>query len=307
MTFQLSEKESLRLQSVQRILWIVLGLNWAVAGAKLLVGSAIGSASMVADGYHSFADGASNIIGLVGVTLAARPSDREHPYGHKKFETLAALGIAILLLLVLAEIVSKAVGRLLHPAPPEVTPASFAVMLVTMAINYGVSRYERSAGRRLSSDVLVSDSAHTLSDLFVSTSVLITLAASRLGLLWVDAVGSLVIAGFIGKAAWEILAHVLQVLGDAAVLHREELERTMLSVPGVRGCRDVRSRGRADDIKVDAVIYLEPALPLEAAHELADRVERAVRDRFPGVTEVLLHVEPAAREPGPAVGQTQRR
>ncbi|MDI3298652.1 MAG: cation diffusion facilitator family transporter [Bacillota bacterium] len=306
MIVQPAANEARRTRSVQKTLLVILVLNWAVAGAKLWVGSRTGSASMVADGYHSFSDGASNIIGLVGVTLAAQPRDREHPYGHKKFETLAALGIAVLLLAVLVEIVGNAAGRFLRPVTPEVTVASFAVMLATMAINFAVSRYELRAGRRLASDVLVSDSAHTLSDLFVSTSVLVTLGAARLGLPWVDAAGSLVIAGFIGKAAWDILAHVLRVLGDAAVLRQEELERVILSVEGVHGCREVRSRGRPDDIKVDAVIFLERSLPVEAAHDVAERVEGAIRERFPGVTEVLVHMEPAQRDPDPVVGHLGR-
>ncbi|BAS27821.1 cation diffusion facilitator family transporter [Limnochorda pilosa] len=283
-----------QMRAIRRVLWVVLLLNWAVASAKLLVGSWIRSASMVADGFHSFSDGASNVVGLVGVSMAAQPSDPEHPYGHKKFETFASLVIGFMLVFVLIEIVRSAAVRVLHPLHPEVSVASLVVMAVTMVVNAGVSTYERRAGRRLGSDVLISDSAHTASDVLVSVSVLGTLVAARLGYPRLDTFMTFVVAGFIGRAAWQILRHAFAVLGDTVALPEASLRQVVLEVEGVLACDQIRSRGRPDDIKVDAVIRVDPALDVDRAHAIADAVEARVRASFPGVTDVVVHVEPAS-------------
>src|SRR3989339_1560974 len=134
------------------ILWVILGFNWLVAIAKIIVGLVFNVMSMVADGFHSFSDGSSNIIGLVGLTAAARPIDEDHPYGHKKIETFTALGIIMLLLLVCYEIIEAAFGRIANPQVPEANWLTFVVMFVTVLINIGVTVYEYRKGRELKSD-----------------------------------------------------------------------------------------------------------------------------------------------------------
>ena len=101
-----------RMRSIQRVLWIILALNLAVAAAKYVWGAVSGSESMQADGIHSVFDSAGNVVGLVGIAIAARPADEGHPYGHAKFETYASLAIGALLLLAAFEVGSSAVGKL---------------------------------------------------------------------------------------------------------------------------------------------------------------------------------------------------
>lgn len=125
--------------TVKRILIIILVLNIAVAVAKGVYGWHINSLSMITDGFHSLFDSASNIIGIIGITLAARPPDSKHPYGHAKIETFASIGIAILLFLTSAEILRAAIDRFLHPATPEISILGFAIMGITISINIGVS------------------------------------------------------------------------------------------------------------------------------------------------------------------------
>ena len=136
--------------AVSRVLFRVLLLNLAVAGAKLAFGYATGAVSIISDGFHSLTDSASNVIGLVGLRASLKPPDDDHPYGHRKYETLAAAGIFVFLLLVVVEVSRAALNRLAGGAAPHISIASFAVMLITLGINLLVVRYEGREGRRLS-------------------------------------------------------------------------------------------------------------------------------------------------------------
>ena len=120
----------------------MLFLNLAVAFAKIIYGNLTSTLSMIADGYHSLFDGVSNIIGLAGSFIASRPPDSDHPYGHQKYETVASIFIALLLIFVGVEIFRDALNRFLVQSTPKVTDVSYLVMLGTMCINYLVTRYE---------------------------------------------------------------------------------------------------------------------------------------------------------------------
>jgi len=123
-----------RLQEVRFILWSVLFLNFFVALMKLGYGLWTHSLGMQADGFHSLFDGVSNIIGLIGISLAAQPPDRLHPYGHKKFETLASAGIAVMLIGTCTYVGWRGIQALTNSTLPQVTGVSYEVMIVTMAI-----------------------------------------------------------------------------------------------------------------------------------------------------------------------------
>jgi cation diffusion facilitator family transporter len=277
---------------VKGVLWAVLALNLAVAVAKLAVGWLTGSVSISADGYHSVSDGASNVVGLIGVAWASRPTDPGHPYGHRKYETLAAVGIAALLFLVAFNVGREAVERLLHPAVPQVTALSFAVMLATMAVNIAVMRYERGEGRRLGSEILLADARHTRSDIVVSSSVLATLVAIRLGAPVLDVITAFMVAGFIAWAGLNVLRENMEVLADRAPVSEHDIQTICRQVSGVRECHRIRSRGRPDDIYIDLHVLLERQLSLEQAHDIASRIEHGLKQHIHGVRDVTVHIEP---------------
>lgn len=279
-------------REIRRVLLVTLVANVAVALLKVFMGKATGSVSMTADGFHSLADGTSNVVGLIGITLAARPADADHPYGHRKYETLAAAGIAGLLFFACQHVIVEAISRLSQFHLVEVGWASFAVMGTTVLANLAVNHYERRAGERLGSDLLVADASHTLSDVYVSLSVLGTLVAVRLGYPILDLIASLFIAALIARAGYLILREVSTVLCDRAVIEPVEVEQAVLAMEGVRSCHAVRSRGRQDDVSLDLHIEVEPTLTLEQAHQLSHAVAAHLKKRFPGVSDVLVHVEP---------------
>ena len=284
---------STRMRSIRRVLWIVLVLNLAVAAAKYVYGTVTGSASMQADGIHSVFDSAGNVVGLVGIALASRPADEGHPYGHAKVETYASLVIGVLLLLAAFEVWSSAVAKLASGSyTAEVTPLSFAVMAGTLAVNLGVTTYERRCAKRLKSEVLAADANHTLSDALVSVGVIVGLAAVALGFPMADPVMALVVTLAILATAWDVFKHALATLSDRARIPEEDVRAAALAVPGVRDAHRIRTRGTEGEVYADLHVLVAPEMTVKDAHDLSERVERAVEERFPNVAEALVHIEP---------------
>lgn len=282
-----------RQREVRKILLLVLVLNVAVAGAKITLGLSIGSLAMSADGFHSLLDGLSNVVALIGLAFASRPPDSDHPYGHHRFETLTSLAIASFMLLALFGILQGAWTRLQTGGTPEITGLAFAVMGITIGINLFVTTWERRAGKRLNSTLLIADSRHTLTDVFVSFSVIGSLVAVWLGLVWADLVVSIGIAAAIGWGAWSIVRDAGLALSDVAVRDADEVERIVMSVTGVKGTHNIRSRGAEGRVWIDLHIQVDPDLNVEEAHDISSEVARTLETEFNRPSDVTVHIEPA--------------
>lgn len=278
---------------INKILLIVLGLNVLVSIIKIYMGYLIKSNSLTADGFHSMADGGSNIVALIGIKLASKPEDKEHPYGHKKFETFAGVIIGMMLVVLVYNTIVRGIGGFLNPSPPEVTPASLVSLVITLIINIFVSTYENREGKRLNSDVLVSDSLHTRSDIFISLGVLITLVLIGLGAPPViDSVISIIVSVFILYSAYGILSNSAGVLLDRAVVDESKIRDLVMSFPQVRGCHKIRSRGRKDQMYIELHILVDPHMSIHQSHDLEHKIEDRIRERFNKQAQVVAHMEP---------------
>jgi cation diffusion facilitator family transporter len=164
-----------RYSEVVRVLYRVLALNLVVAVIKIVLGYVTGAVSILSDGFHSLTDSASNVVGLVGVSIARLPPDENHPYGHRKYETMASLGILLFLIVVLVQVLGAAYDRLANGVELRVFPEGIGIMVVTLAVNLFVVAYEERAGKRLNSEVLRADAKHTRSDVLTSGTVVIAL------------------------------------------------------------------------------------------------------------------------------------
>ncbi|MFL5350003.1 MAG: cation diffusion facilitator family transporter [Hyalangium sp.] len=287
------EAHAERNRKVRQVLAAILVANWAVALAKLLFGIVYQSASVTADGLHSFIDGSSNIIGLVAMSAAAQPADEDHPYGHGKFEAIASLGIGAMIGIGMLELGRMALDSLLHDKHPQVTPLMAGVMVFTLVINLAVTRIERRYGEQLKSTLLLADANHTLSDVFVTVAVLGSLGLVALGYPRADGVVALVVMIFVAYVAYGIVRQAVGILSDTARLDAAKVGQLTLGVPGVLSCRNVRSRGMEDSVYVDLKIEVDPQLTAARAHEVADQVEQLLHGTFPQVVDVVVHVEPA--------------
>lgn len=251
--------------------------------------------SVLSDGFHSLTDTASNVVAIIGVRAASAPPDTEHPYGHRKFETMASIGILLFLLLVLREVLSAAWARFTTGGAPDVTPITYAVMGSTFLINVAVVAYERRAGRRLHSEVLAADAHHTMSDLLTSATVIAALAGVQLGYAWLDPAAALVVAAFIGYACWEIFNSTAGILADRIVIPEEEIRAVVAGVPEVMGCHHIRTRGSADFVFLDLHVWMSPDMRLDQAHALSHQVKDRLMANFPQIKDAIIHIEPPPR------------
>lgn len=287
-----------RASDVTTVLYRVLFLNLAVAAAKIALGFTTGAVSVLSDGFHSLTDTASNVVAIIAVRIAGAPPDEDHPYGHRKFETMASVGILVFLLLVLFEVLTAAWDRFQSGGQPEIGTMTFVVMGATFIVNLFVVSYERRAGARLGSEVLLADAHHTLSDLLTSATVIAALIGVLYGYTWLDPIAALVVAAFIGYACWEIFQSTTGILADRIVMREDEIRAVVSSVPEVMGCHHIRTRGSADFVFLDLHIWMDAAMPLERAHSLSHVVKDKLMERFPQIKDAIIHIEPPPRTEG---------
>ncbi|ELS00011.1 cation diffusion facilitator family transporter [Gloeocapsa sp. PCC 73106] len=284
---------------VRRVLLITLLLNIVVMILKALVGWTTGSLSLQADALHSFTDGANNVLGLVTNRLSSPEPDRDHPYGHQKYEAIGALGIAAFLGIACFEILTSAIERIITGIKEvRITSTELWVLLIVLGINIFVAFYERSVGRRLGSRILIADASHTMSDIWVTITVLVGLVGIWQAqiwelpqLLWLDVILAFPVAFLVFRSAWKVLTDNLPWLVDHMAIAPESIHYIVTQVPGVINCHAIASRGvigRQVFIEMHLIVDVKD---VETAHEITEAVERELEKKFAPV-RVLIHVEP---------------
>jgi cation diffusion facilitator family transporter len=277
---------------VRRVLIGLFFANLAVVAAKLAVGLTAHSLAVMGDALHSSVDALNNILALVVVRVAAQAPDEDHPYGHGKFETLGALAIVGFLSVTCFELARGAVSRLAgaHSAP-QVTDAQLIILVGGLGINALVAWYEHRRGEELQSELLVSDAAHTRSDVYITTGVLVGLLLSRRGWWWADPALALLIAVLIVRVGYQITQRTVPILVDQRALPRGEIQSVAQAVSGVRGAYDIRSRGGGQARYAEVTIAVDSTTNVAAAHAIADEVEHRLKNDL-RLDEVTVHIEP---------------
>lgn len=278
---------------VKRVLRIVLGYNLAIFGVKLAVGLGTGSLAIVADTLHSLTDCLSSGVGLVTQSWAKPEPDREHPYGHQKFEAVGALVIAVLLGVVSFEVIQQAVVRLMAATPPpRFRLADFALLLLVLLVNSAITWYEYQQGQRLDSPILRADALHTLGDLWINLTVLVGMAGVLAGWTWLDTVLAIPVAALVLYSGWRILTINLPWLVDAMAIAPEAIARLATQVPGVESCHYISSRGvvgRQVFIELHLVVTTQD---LTTAHRVSEQVEALLQKHY-GPARITIHIEPS--------------
>ena len=284
-------------RGVRRVLLVTLALN--IAGRRREADRRVTcrqSLSVISDAIHSSVDSLNNIVGLVMMKYATAEPDEGHPYGHAKFETLAAFAIAGFLFVTCYQISLSAIKRIFsHDTPaPEITALTIGVMVGTIISNIIVTVYERREGRRLQSAFLLADSAHTRSDVLVSSSVLVGLVLIQFGYVWLDPVISLGVAVVIGWSGYQIFKTTVPVLVDAAPVPSSRIVEIVRSVPGVHSAHDIRSRSQGGEMFVEMHLHVSNEFERDhiASHAITEEIERKLEREFGRVT-ATIHVEPS--------------
>ena len=216
-----------------------------------------------------------------------------HPYGHRKFETVAVFLLAVLLAVTAFELGTRALGR----DQPVVVPGDWALasMLAALAANVVLALWEGRWARRLDSDILHADARHTVSDVLTTLVAIAGWQAAARGYPWVDTLAAVAVMGLILVLAFGLFRRSLPVLVDRAPIAAERIAEIAATVPGVAEVASPRSRSIGRQAVVDVVVRVAPHLDTVESHAIATEVERAIRERLP-VAEVVVHVEPATPE-----------
>ena len=285
-----------RYASVGRVLLRVLVLNLAVALAKIGFGYFSGAVSILSDGFHSLIDASSNVVGLIGIRAASQPPDEDHPYGHRKYETVASSIFVGFAALVVLEVLRNAYNHLTGREPQHaITIASFVVMLVTVAVNLFVIWYETREGKRLSSEMLLADAMQTRADVWSSLTVIAALFGARIGFPLLDPMAAIVVAAFIAYGGYQIFHATTGILSDRVVMMGGDIEHVVMSVPGVLGCHEIRTRGSEDHVFLDLHVWLPADMRLDEAHRISHVVKDKLMARYPKIADAIIHIEPPPR------------
>lgn len=263
--------------------------NVVVLLAKLAVGLSTGSLAVLSDAVHSLTDVANNLVAWFVVRLSGQPADREHPYGHRKFETLAVFGLATLLTVLAVELALHAIRR--EPTPVAADGWALVVMLGVLLVNIAIASWQRYWARRLQSDILLADANHTFGDVLTTLVVIGGWQLSAWGYPWLDSACALGVAGLVLYLAYGLFKRAFPVLVDQYAVAPEQLAETTCSVPGVRKVRRIRSRSVGAMRMVDMVVVVDPKLSTIESHAIADAIERLLEEKH-RVGDTSIHIEP---------------
>ncbi|MBI5884411.1 MAG: cation-efflux pump [Elusimicrobia bacterium] len=278
----------------------------ALTGAKIGVGSWTNSIGILSEAAHSGLDLVAAAVTLWAVSVAGKPADDRHTYGHGKIENLSALFETVLLLVTCVWIVWESVARLFFKeAHVTVNFWSFAVVAFSIVVDYSRSRALMAAARKHRSQALEADSVHFSTDIWSSSVVLVglfgVLASERLALPWLakaDAVAALGVAIIVVGVCWKLATKSIEDLLDTASGDLKDKIEAASRVPGVTEVRQVRARKSGPAVFVDVIVGVAHDAGVERAHDISDEVEKSVRAAVPGA-DVVVHVEPCAEKSDP--------
>ncbi len=279
----------------RRVTIVCALLNLFLSVVKVAIGVIGQSQALVADGIHSLSDLASDAMVLVAVRFGSQEADDEHPYGHARFETVATIGLGVLLLLVAAGIAMDAVERIANPntlmQPGLLALGGAIVSILTKEWMYW---YNIRVAKQLKSNLMRANAWHHRSDAFSSIIVLIGIAGTMAGFAYLDAVGAIGVSLMIGKIGWDLGWGGVRELVDTGV-EPEELERirtAIRSIDGVQTFHKLRTRRMGDKVLVEAHVLVGNYVTVSEGHMISDRVRAHLLDNFDSISDVLIHIDP---------------
>ncbi len=281
-----------------RVSWVSVVVNLLLSAGKLLAGIVAHSGAMLSDAVHSASDVFSTIIVMVGVQLSSRQADDDHRYGHERFESVASVALALILLETGLLIGWKGLKTIFSGSYADLTAPgalALAAAVVSILVKEWMYWYTRSAAKKIGSDALMADAWHHRSDSLSSVGALVGIAFAMAGYPILDSVASVVICLFIVKAAVDIFRDAVDKMVDRSC-DRQTLEAMtglILAQPGVVRLDLLQTRLFGARIYVDAEIAVDGGLSLCQAHAIAEQVHEAMEAGFPMVKHCMVHVNPA--------------
>lgn len=302
-------------QEGERIFRLGLAADIGLTAGKVLTGYLSGSTAIIADAAHSLSDVVLSGVALLSFRASRVPKDKEHPYGHGKFETLGALGISGVLLVtaggiawhaldVLVGVVSAAsdihnhIGGGHHGIDMNHPVLALNTTIIAIAVKEGLYWITKKAGERSGSGLMKANAWHHRADAVSSLVALIGVGGSIVGVRFLDPLAGLVVSGMILKAGIQTGYQSILELVDAAIPshHLDPIRKTVLQVKGVKGCRHLRGRRAGSSLYLDVKIEVNPLCSLSTAHQIGESVRYQIQTAHPEVTEVFIQLEPGCNQ-----------
>lgn len=285
----------LRYKAAKKVTWVSAITNSLLAIFKIVVGTVGFSQALIADGLHSFSDLISDFLVLFAAKAATRGADKEHPYGHQRIETIATILIALLLFAVGASIVYEAITRFVSDAPFQ-TPSIYVLIVAAVSIlaNEALYRYSVVVGRKVESNLIVSNAWHNRTDAFVSLLVLLSAVCALLGWHHIDGIAAILIAFFImkmgGKMIWSSVRELIDTGVDEDTLNK--IISVINQCNGVRSVHQLRTRMHGSNIFVDVHIIVDPTISVSEGHYIGEQVHLTLVKNFKHISDVTVHIDP---------------
>ena len=273
----------------------ILG-NVLLSAFKLAAGIFAHSGAMVSDAVHSASDVLSTFVVIAGVKLSGKDSDKEHPYGHERFECVAAILLAVMLAATGFGIGWTGIRNITGDSSALAVPGGIALVAAVISIvsKEAMYWYTRAVAKKIGSSALMADAWHHRSDALSSVGSFVGIFGARLGFPVLDPIASVVICVFILKAAFDVFRDAISKMTDRACPDEveDQMRQAVLAQDGVLGVDRLKTRLFGDRVYVEVEISADAQAPLVQAHEVATRVHDAMEDQFPVVKHCMVHVNP---------------
>lgn len=284
--------EQQNLKSGEKGAWISIIAYILLSALKMVVGTIAHSEALFADGLNNSTDILASLAVLFGLRFSRKPPDEDHPYGHRRAETISSLVASFIMITVGLQVLLEAGKSLLqyHPQTPDLVAAYTS--LFGAVVMYGVYRYNKRLAQRVGSRALHAAAKDNLSDAWVSIGVTIGILGTQLHLPWLDPVTALIVGFMICKTAWDIFweaTHTLTDGVDEEVLLK--LKKMIEKVEGVHTVNDIKARLHGNSLLVDVAISVSPKLNVVESHTITEIVEETVKQVF-NIAYIHVHVEP---------------
>lgn len=274
--------------------------NLVLSVLKLIAGIVAHSSAMISDAVHSASDVFSTFVVMIGIKLASKEPDKEHPYGHERLECVAAIVLAMVLFITGLGIGADALGNIVQGNYNDLqVPGMLALVaaIISIVSKEGMYWYTRINAKRIDSSALMADAWHHRSDAFSSIGALVGIAGARMGFPVMDSIASLVIFLFIVKAAYDIFKDSIDKMVDHSCDEETEKDifECVIENEDVMGVDLLQTRIFGNKIYVDVEIQVDGSYTLQEAHKIAETVHDNIEKNFPKVKHIMVHVNPAVK------------
>lgn len=253
------------------------------------------SAALIADGIHSLSDLLSDLLVIIAVRLGSREADHEHPYGHRRFETIATVILGVSLIAIGGAITWSVMNRMAHPEHlPVPNVLGMGVAAASILVNEWLYHYTKRIAKKTRSKLLMANAWHQRSDAVSSIVVLFGIGAVILGYPLADAIAAIVVALMVAKIGLSLVFESIKELVDTSLPPKLiiEIRKTIMSIDGVEGIHLLRTRQMGEDALIDAHIVVDPRITVSEGHSIGDVVRDELISRFDDVMDVLVHIDP---------------